>query len=145
MNKSQASNTKRSISSKRTAMMPSLNDYSSRKEWEEVCWRKIISSQKLLDLLVTPHERHDLVMRAAAMEGLASGKSYRQISREFFVSLQTISGAKKAVAENNYRSYAERGKKERKKREYSADPTFSKPKRRGRTVRTKYGNIHMPY
>ncbi len=145
MNKSQASNARRSISSKRMAMIPSLDNYSSRKEWEEVCWRRIVGSQELLDLLVTPHERRDLVMRAAAMEGLASGKSYRQISREFFVSLQTISGAKKAVAENSYRSYAERGKKERKKREYSAGPTFSKPKRRGRPVRTKYGTIHIPY
>ena len=126
-------------------MIPSLNDYSSRKEWEEVYWRRIVGSQKLLDLLVTPPERHDLVMRAAAIEGLTSGKSYRQISREFFVSLQTISGAKKAVAENNYRSYAERGKKERKKREYSAGPACSKSKRRGRPVRTKYGTIHVPY
>ena len=83
-------------------------------------------------------------MRAAAMEGFASGKGHRQLSRELFISLQTLNSVKKAMAENNYKSYLERGKKDRKKKKYSVDLGPAK-KHRGRSVRTKYGIIHMPY
>jgi len=95
--------------------------------------------------LITSHERHNLVMRAAALKGLTSGKSQRQISKEFFLSLQTISAVKKAMAENNYRSYLERSKKEREKKKYSIGPASAKPRRRGRPHRTKYGTIYLPY
>ena len=136
---------KKNLSNKKSVIIPSIDDYSSRQEWEEASWQKILESKELLQLLITSHERHNLVMRAAALKGLTSGKSQRQISKEFFLSLQTISGVKKAMAENNYRSYLERSKKERKKKKYSIGPASAKPRRRGRPHRTKYGTIYLPY
>ncbi len=121
---------------KASLIIPQISGYSSRKEWEEACWQEILRSGTFQSL-TTASERHNIVMRAAAMEGIASGKSYRQISKELFLSLQTISGIKKAISEKTYRSYAERSKKERKrkpKRKFYR--TEHKPARR-----TKYGRI----
>ena len=96
-------------------------------------------------MLLTSYERVNLVIRAAIIDGLAMGKGHRQLSRKLSVSLQTINSVKKAIAENNYRSYSERSKKERKKKEYSPSPFRLKTKRRGRPVRTKYGTIYIPH
>ncbi len=126
--------------------LPSIDKYSSRKEWEEACWRKISKSDELFPLLITFSERHELIMRAAVLKELLSGKGPRQISRELFISTQTIGAIKKSMNENSYRSYSERGKKERKKKVYSID---DRPVRRkwpeGKPKRTKYGTIYMPY
>ena len=84
-------------------------------------------------------------MRAAALKELKLGKGPRQISRELFVSLQTIGVIKKAMTEDSYKSYLERSKKERKKKEYSVFRTVAKPKYRGRPHRTKYGTIYTPF
>jgi Trp operon repressor len=145
MNEKQTSAVKKNINNKTSVIIPSIDDYSSRQEWEEASWRKILKSKELLQLLITSHERYDLIMRAAALKGLTSGKSYRQVSKELFLSLQTISGVKKAMVENNYRSYLERSKKERKKKKYSIGPISSKPRHHGRPHRTKYGTIYLPY
>ncbi len=126
--------------------LPSADKYSSRKEWENVCWCEIIKSEEMLELLATSHERHDLVMRAAVLKELLAGKGPRQISRELFVSFQTIEVVKKSMNENNYRSYLERSKKERKKKVYSVDRRPVRGKRpEGRPRRTKFGTIYMPY
>ncbi len=124
--------------------LPLLGKYNSRTEWESACWRKISDSKQALDLLATSYERHILVMRAAVVERLASGKKYDEIAKELWLSPQTISSIKKSVTENNYRSYRERGKKERRKRKYDTTSTILKPKHRRVLMRTKYGTIHMP-
>ena len=129
----------------KTNLLPSLNHYSSRKEWEDACWQKILKSKNLLKLLTTPNERHNLVMRAAVMDAINSGKKYREIAEELWLSPQTVSTIKKAIKESNYRSYRERGKTERKKKVYSAGPVSRRRKHRGRPVRTKYGTIYLPY
>ena len=125
--------------------LPFISEYSSRKEWEAACWRKISESKELLHLLLTSHEKHDLVMRAAALEYLASGKSYKKIGEELWLSPQTISGIKKAINEKSYRSYLERSKKERKRKQYSPGPPSSKPRHRGIPHKTKYGKVYLPY
>ncbi len=136
---------KRNVINKLLAAITPIDDYPSRQEWENSCWQKLLNSKELLQLLVTSYEQHNLVGRAAAIAGLASGKSYRQISKDFFLSLQTVSGAKKAVMESNYRSYLERSKKERKRKEFSPSSlVLAKPRHRGRPVRTKYGTLHLP-
>ncbi|MEK7089631.1 MAG: hypothetical protein AAB920_02320 [Patescibacteria group bacterium] len=129
---------------KKMVALPRMNDYPSRREWEIACWQKIVGSKELLRLLVTTHERHDLVFRAVAVDGLMSGKSYRQIGKESWLSPQTISGIKKALSEKTYRSYLERSKKERKTKKYNVSlfPKTSKP--HGRPQRTKYGTLYMP-
>ncbi len=125
--------------------LPQIGDYSSRMEWEAACWEKISKSEKLLRLLVTSHERRDLVMRAACLHGLVSGKSYRQIGEELWLSPQTVSGIKRAIHEKNYRSYLERSKKERRKRQYSFSSARVKSKPSGWPRRTKYGKIYLPH
>ena len=131
------------MSKKEPLKMPPIGDYSSRKEWEAACWKKIVESEELLRLLVTSHERHDIVMRAAAIDGLTSGKSYRKIAEELWLSSQTISGIKKALDEKAYKSYLERSKKGRKKRRYSFIET-PRRKPKGRPIRTKYGVLYIP-
>lgn len=117
--------------------LPQPDDYPSRKEWEMAYWRKILKSKELLDLLITSNERHNLVMRAAVMDKLASGKRPKEITEELWLSRQTINSVKKAMAENGYKSYRERGKTERKKKAYSSDPLSRRRKYRGRPQCTK--------
>ncbi|MFH1161789.1 MAG: hypothetical protein V1696_00730 [Candidatus Jorgensenbacteria bacterium] len=129
---------------KRKGITPPVSDYPSRAAWEAACWKKLAASQGLLRLLITAYERHDLVMRAAALDRILSGKSYRQIGEELWLSPQTVSGIKKAFKEKNYRSYLERSKTERKKRIYHSlrHPAQARP--HGRPVRTKYGIVYIP-
>ena len=135
---------KDAMSKKEMPQMPSPRDYSSRNEWEAACWEKIVGSEELLRLVVTSHERHDIVMRIAALARLVSGVSYQKIGEELWLSPQTISGIKKAVSEKTYRSYLERSKKERKKRVCSTigEPRWHRP--RGTPRRTKYGVLYVP-
>lgn len=125
--------------------IPKLKDYPSRKEWEGAVWQIILKSEELLQLLITENERQDLVMRAAAAAGIASGKSYRKIGDELWLSPQTISVIKKALNEKVYKSYAERSKKECKKKVWSpnknSEPRKSRPL--GIPRRTKYGRIYI--
>jgi len=126
-------------------LLPPLNCYSFRKEWEDACWQKILKSKDILKLLTTPNERHNLVMRAAVIDAINSGKKYREIAEELWLSPQTISAIKKALKENNYRSYRERGKIERKRKVYSPVLNTKRKRYRGRPIRTKYGTIYLPY
>jgi uncharacterized protein YerC len=125
--------------------LPPINRYSSRKEWEDACWHKILKSKNLLGLLVTFYERHNLIMRAAVMDRINSGKRYRQIAEELWLSPQTISSIRRALKENSYRSCRERSKKERKKKVYSSSPVPKQRKHRGKPIRTKYGTVYLPY
>lgn len=129
---------------KKSEVIPPVSIYPSWAAWEAACWRNLQESKELLEMLVTAHERRTFVLRAAALDRLISGKSYRQIGRELWLSPQTISGIKKAIRENGYRSYLERSKKERKKRSYGSAPKSFATKPRGRTIRTKYGKMHIP-
>jgi hypothetical protein len=125
-------------------ILPKLNSCSSRKEWEVVCWKKILNSENILGLIITPNERRNLVMRAAVIEKINLGIGTSQIARELLLSRQTINTIRKAIDENGYRSYRERGKTERKKKIYTPDMKKGK-KYRGRPIRTKYGTIYSKY
>jgi len=124
--------------------LPPINNYSSRKEWELACWQKILESEDILESLATSNERHNLVMRAAVINGINSGKKYKEIAEELWLSPQTISAIVKSVKENNYKSYRERGKTERKKKIYSFRPK-KKKEYRGRRIRTKYGPMYVKF
>ena len=126
-------------------LLPSMNNYRSRKEWEDACWKKIIKSEKLMDLFITSYERHKAIMRIAIMDRVFAGKSYNKIAQELYVSPQTISVIKKGIDEKSYRSYLERSKTERKKKKYSLSPIPDKPKRRGRIIRSKFGTFQAPF
>lgn len=117
--------------------MPLLSDYALREEWEEMCWRKIRSSEKLLKLLITSHERRDLVMRAVILDRLAAGKSYKEIVRELSISPQTVSGVKKSLLEERkYKSYTKNKRREGNARNLRQN---QKKKSCGISRRTKYG------
>lgn len=132
------------MNKKNKKAIPDVSDYASRKEWEAAYWEKIIESKGLLRLLMTSYERHNLVLRAATMEGLSVGKSYRKIGEELWISPQTVSGIKKALHEKMYRSYMERSKKERKKKTYSISSRQIRRRPEGIPRRTKYGTLYMP-
>ena len=95
-------------------------------------------------MLITFYERHNVVMRAAALGRINSGERYREIAEALWISPQTVSSLKKALHERSYKSYRERGKSERKKRIYSRDLARKEKKSRGRPVRTKYGTLYLP-
>ena len=144
-NMSKANKVKINVKKRTLFTLPPVGRYSSRKEWERASWHKILKSRNLLGLLVTSYERHNLVMRAAVLDSINLGKGYRRIAEELWLSPQTISSIKKAISENNYRSYRERGKTERKKRVYTPYHISKRRKHRGRPVRTKYGTVYLPY
>ncbi len=126
-------------------LLPARNLFLSHKEWEGACWKKIVKSKKLLDLLITSNERRNIVIRAAVVGFIDSGKGFRQISRELQISRQTISSIKKITKESTYKSYRERSKTERKKKVHNSN-FFQKKKESYRYYRrTKYGKIYMPY
>lgn len=133
------------VNKKASAFLPPIDSFSSRKEWETACWQKLLKSEELLKTLTTSYERHNIVMRAAVSDGFIAGKSYRRISKETQLSLQTIGVIKKAIRERNYRSYLERSKKERKKRKYSAYSVSAKRRLIGTPRRAKHGTICLSY
>ena len=123
--------------------LPDVNLFASRKEWEEACWRKLLQSKKWLHRIITPYERHNIIMRAAAAHRLNKGASYNDIGKELWLSPQTISTIKKGM-NGGYQSYAERGKTERKKRVYSSMSHSSRQHRKiGIPRRTKYGTVYL--
>jgi len=127
------------------ARMPRRSHYATRAAWEDACWNTLLGSRLLLGSLVTPSERRNLILRATVMDSIHSGKRFKQIVEEFGLAPQTVSSIKKAVGGGGYHSYRERGKTERKRRQYSPRPASSKPKRpEGKPQRTKYGTVYLP-
>jgi hypothetical protein len=97
----------------------------------------------MLELVVTPYERRTLTTRAAGVSRIIAGKRSCEITRELWLSPQTISTLKKALREKTYRSYRERGKTERKAKVYHSDKKGGARDFR-RKVRTKYGPVYLP-
>ena len=124
--------------------LPSANAYSSRKEWERACWKKVKTLKEPLALL-TPNERRNLILRIATVERINEGRTYRQITEELWVSKQVISSIKKGTKEGKYQSYWERSKTERRPRpQFSFSAKQPKEERPiGRRVKTKYGDIYL--
>lgn len=124
--------------------MPPIHQYSSRKEWEIAYWKNILQSKDLLDRLTTPHERHLLIMRAAVLDRIDVGKSYRKIGEELWISSQTVSGIKKTLGGNRYQSYRQQSKTKIKKKTYSSNTYGSARRKNGKPVKTKYGTVYLP-
>jgi hypothetical protein len=125
-------------------ILPPIKHYPSRRDWEKACWKKLISSPEILDLIATSRERHTLTLRAGAISRINEGRRPHQIAKELFLSRQTIDALRKAAREHVYRSYWERSKTERKRgsRENRVYPT--ERARHSRPVRTKYGTVYVP-
>ena len=105
----------------------------------------ITDSKKIAELPMTLDERNKIVLRIAILERLQENKSYRDIEKELWISPQTISEIKRNAHGNNYRSYYERSKTERKRKLYHHETIPKKSMSDGRRVKTKYGTIHVRY
>ena len=134
--------------------IPSVSEYSSRANWEKAVWEifeayfKKEKELNIFSILLTSDERHMVANRIAAVDRILSGASYRKIGEELWLSSQTISSIKKALKDEKYRSYYERGKTERKVRKYSPRPISSEEKARQegkRRWRTKFGTRYITY
>ncbi len=131
--------------------IPLLSTFSSRKTWEVSAWNAFVKhisgrahmneTRAFLDLVLTPTERKNILLRATAIARLQNGIGPSEVSKELWLTRQTISAIKKAIRERSYRSYNERGKTERKERALGSILPERKPYRR--RVRTKYGVIEM--
>ena len=105
--------------------VPSVYKFGSRKEWEVHVWKKLVeglakatSSQGIersLEMLVTAHERKQIIKRAAAVSLLRQGKTYREIGEMLWLSPTTISAIRKSmrVGEGYVSRYTRRKKREK--------------------------------
>lgn len=106
--------------------VPSLDKFKSRKEWEAYIWKKLVSGwskansaqeiEKSLNMLITAHEKKQIIKRASAISLLKQGKSYREIGKMLWLSPTTISAIRKSMrAQTGYISCYTRSKKHEKK------------------------------
>lgn len=132
-----------------TKLLPSRSAFSSRALWENACWKKLVRLPNILFLIATTTERRKLIMRTAALDRLRVGMPQLHIARDLQLSRQTIHAIKKAMSEDAYRSYWERGKTERKKRTNAGITVRRVGTQRAAThgkkrVKTKYGTVYLP-
>lgn len=102
-----------------------LQKFKSRESWENYIWRKLIEEfikinsvkkiNQLLNMLLTTHEKKQLINRIAAISLLRRKKSYREIGEMLWLSSTTISAIQKGLREQKYTSRYMRKKKQEKK------------------------------
>jgi len=111
----------------------SVNKFKSRKEWERYIWSVLIKEitransikeiEKIFDMLLTAHEKKQMIKRASAISFLKQGKSYRQIGEILWLSSNTINAIRKSLrTQEGYVSRYMRNKKpERKQKPLSKE------------------------
>ena len=115
--------------------LPLVTDFPSRRHWEAAVWEILLERlttvtsapelKKILDFLLSPHERHNMVFRALTASRVKSGIGFREIGRELWLSSDTISAIKKSFLESEYKSSRSRG---HSKRAYTIDTRPPKKK-----------------
>ncbi len=106
--------------------IPSINKFKSRKEWENYIWAVLIRAvaktdsmkeiEKMLDMLLTAHEKKQMIKRASAISLLKQGKSYSEIGEVLWLSPTTISAIRKSLrTKEGYVTRYTRNKKPEKK------------------------------
>ena len=106
--------------------IPSINKFNSRKEWEDYVWlvliKEIVKSnsikklEKMLGMLLTGHEKKQMIKRASAISLLKQGKSYSEIGEVLWLSPTTISAIRKSLrTKEGYVTRYMRNKKPEKK------------------------------
>ena len=88
-------------------LIPSINKFKSRKDWESRMWSKLIEGftkinspqemEKSLNLLLTTHEKTQMIKRASAISLLKQGKSYSEIGKMLWLSPTTINAIRKSI------------------------------------------------
>src|SRR3990167_831430 len=84
-----------------------VNKFKSRKEWKVYVWKKITEGlaktnsvpeiERSLDMLLTAHEKEQMIKRVAAISFIKQGKSYREIGRILWLSPTTINAIRKSI------------------------------------------------
>lgn len=136
--------------------VPLSDDFKTRAEWEQKAWQLFIKEiasrseqeiSKILNNILTLHERRTALLRLAVINRIEHGASYKEIGRELGVSPQVVSALRRALAEKALVSYWQRSKTERKRRSSSSllptkvsNPHYSRRKRR-----TKYGTFYSNF
>src|SRR3989344_4019267 len=103
-----------------------INKFNSRREWEKYIWSILIKEiikadsikeiEKVLDLLLTAHEKKQMIKRASAISLLKQGKSYSEIGEVLWLSPTTISAIRKSLrTKEGYVTRYMRNKKPEKK------------------------------
>lgn len=113
--------------------IPSINKFRSREEWEQHIWKKIEEKLSgadstgevgdILNLLLTAHEKRQIIKRVSAISLLGQGKSYGEIGELLWLSPQTISAIRKSMRSGaGYVSgYGKHKKLERNKKKFSKE------------------------
>ncbi len=122
--------------------IPPISKYNSRKEWESECWKNIVKDKISLQSFITSYECHNIIMRVAVSQMINSGKSYKEIGNELWISPQTISGIVKSINRDKYQSYREESNGKQVKSQVSSVPNRQIKRRR---VRTKFGTTYVSY
>jgi DNA-binding CsgD family transcriptional regulator len=87
--------------------MKNIKEFNSRKDWINFTWSTILADVKnpqfanMLNVLISAHEKENIVNRLAALIFIEQGKSYKQIGEELWVSPTTIRSLKR-ITDNNY-------------------------------------------
>lgn len=103
-----------------------LQKFRSRNEWKDYIWKKLVEeivqtvsvkdAEQLLNLLLTVHEKKQMIKRAVAISLLKQGKSYNAIGELLWLSPTTISAIRKSMHERGeYISRYTRNKNHEKK------------------------------
>ncbi len=85
------------------------------KKLEDKVWREFLDQirrkidskdiDKILEMLLSPFERKEIVRRLAVISLLSEGRTYRKISEILGVSHQTVRAIKKCIFENSQTYY----------------------------------------
>ncbi len=135
-------------------LIPLVGPINNRIAWRAKAWQGMIGylagldQQELsvaLQILISSRERTNMVKRAAVVDWLAAGMSYRQMNSELGVALQTIRSIKRALKDKKYQSYSERSKTERKKGFPRVDIATSRQDSMRRERKTKYGTFRTRF
>lgn len=94
--------------------LPLLTDFPTRQQWEAAVWEILTNRlaqvstgedvRQILGFLISPTHRRSILYRALTASRLASGIGTREISRELWITRQTIGAIKHSLAERSYQS-----------------------------------------
>ena len=124
----------------------------SKTSWEENAWKEIVAQTAKLQkdqlfeffrLTTSSRDRKNIILRAAIISGLQTGKSYRKLSYELGASTQTVASIMHALTTRHYLPYQVRTKDTRKPRR--AIPAIQRTS--GSSIKqahkTKYGTVYF--
>jgi Trp operon repressor len=128
-----------------------VSDFNTRNGWKTAAWNQLIDSlansnaedlRKIVELITSPYERNLMTIRAAVLERLDSGESYREIGRELWVSPTMISWIKKGLNTKKYTSSWEKVKVDTRINQIKKSRAKERPWP-NRYRQTKYGRLRI--